>query len=212
MKTIKINFKKGDIPEYRLKKRIDLIVKYLKQGKAIAYPTDTVYGLGCRADNSRAVYKIHKIKKQKVKITKKEEDKKSFLVLVDSYEMLKKYCKVSRVQLKYLTRIWPGPVTVVLILKKGKLPGNLTGGTDTLAVRLPKSRYLIKIIKKVGVPIVSTSLNISGKTTLNNVKDISKYLKKVKPDLVIDGGKIKRIKPSKLVDIRDIKNIKILRK
>jgi len=92
------------------------------------------------------------------------------------------------------------------------LPRELTAGTSSLAVRLPKSEFLFKIITGVGQPIVSTSLNISGQKSLNNLNNLDNYFKKVRPDLVVDAGRAKRVKPSKLVDLRNMTQIKILRK
>ncbi len=183
-------------------KGIKIIADNFKQGNVIAYPTDTIYGLGCMADNAITIDRIHKIKNQ--------PPNKPLLVLVSDYKMLLHYCFVNAKQKKYLKLIWPGPVTVILKLKK-KMPAGLSGGLNTLAVRLPKNDFLIKIIKMVGTPIVSTSLNIVGKKPLNSVTGLNKYFKKDKPDLVVDAGKIMG-QPSKLVDITNIENIKILRK
>ena len=197
MKTIKINLNKIT------KDDVSLIVEYLKQGKVIAYPTDTVYGLGCDCRNVEAIKRIKKIKGEK--------GIKPLLVLISDFQMLKKYCFVNTLQMEYLKKYWPGPVTVVLNLKKN-LPRELTAGTSSLAVRLPKSEFLFKIITGVGQPIVSTSLNISGQKSLNNLNNLDNYFKKVRPDLVVDAGRAKRVKPSKLVDLRNMTQIKILRK
>lgn len=196
MQTIKINQNKI------IKVEVDLIVDYLKRGQVIAYPTDTVYGLGCDARNAEAIKKINKIKGEK--------KSKPLLVLISDFEMLKKYCFVNSMQLEYLKKIWPGPVTVILKRRPG-LPAELTGGLNSLAVRLPDNDFLTKIINEAGFPIVSTSLNKKGEKTLTDVKNLEKYFKYL-PDLVIDAGECKRTKPSRLVDIRDINNIKILRK
>jgi len=214
MKNIKINFK--NITD----KQINSIVSYLKQGKVMAYPTDTIYGLGCLATDRKAIRKVHRIKNQEIKkasppkadqpLAENQETKKPLLVLISDYKMLTEYCYVNVEQKEYLKKIWPGPVTVVLKLKK-KMPIELTGGLKSLAVRLPKSRFLIKIIKKLGKPIVSTSLNLVGKPLLITVRNLDRHFKKEKPDLVIDGGVLKG-RPSKLVDVRDVNNIKILRK
>jgi L-threonylcarbamoyladenylate synthase len=196
MQIIKINLKK------LTKEQIKLIVDYLKRGLIIAYPTDTIYGLGCDAGNVKAIKKINKIKG--------ERGDKAKLVLVSDFKMLKKYCLVNLEQLQYLKKIWPGPVTIIL-KKKPKLPKELTGGLDSLAVRLPDSNFLIKIISAAGFPVVSTSLNKKGEKPLDNIKNLEKYFKH-QPDLVIDSGKCKKTKPSKLIDLRDIKNIKVIRK
>ena len=198
MEYLKINLKKI------AKDEIDLIVDYFKRGKVIVYPTDTIYGLGGLATDKKAIKKNFKIKGR--------IEKKPFLILVNSFKMLKKYCWVSRKQEKYLRKTWRGARAVSVILKKKRnLPQELTGGQETVAVRLPKVKFLIKILSGVGQPIVSTSLNKSGQKNLDSVSRLDNYFKKAKPDLIIDAGVIKA-KSSRLVDARDIRNIKVLRK
>jgi len=220
MPTIKIDINKIT------QEQIDLIVVYLKRGQVIAYPTDTIYGLGCDARDQLAVKKIKKIKGRDAQ---KREGEKAMLALVSDFEMLKQYCLVSEEQEGYLRAIWPGcasfnhitsptplykgvaqkPVTVILESKRN-LPAELTGGLNSLAVRLPKSEFLIKIIKQAGFPIVSTSLNKTGEPSLDNVQNLGKYFKHL-PDLAVDAGTIAGEKPSRLVDIRDMGNVKVIR-
>jgi len=195
METIKINLHKISQSE------IDLIVDYFKRGLAVAYPTDTVYGLGCDARNAKAIKKINKIKG--------ERGKKPLLVLISDFLMLRQHCFINQEQEKYLKAVWPGKVTVIL-KRRPILPDELTGGRNSLAVRLPKNDFLIKIISEAGLPIVSTSLNKKGEKPLSEVKNLEKYFKYL-PDLAIDAGTLKG-KPSRIVDLRDIKNIKIIRK
>lgn len=210
MPTIKIDINKTT------EEQIDLIVDYLKRGQIMAYPTDTIYGLGCDARNILAINKINKIKGQR--------DNKPMLALVSDDEMLKRYCVVSAEQLEYLRKIWPlkpplspsfvrrgtiAPVTVILENRKN-LPDELTGGLDSLAVRLPKNEFLIKIISQAGFPIVSTSLNKTGQPPLTNAQNLEKYFKYL-PDLVIDMGECANAKPSRLVDLRDMEKIKVIR-
>jgi L-threonylcarbamoyladenylate synthase len=196
MKTIKINLNKISQEE------VDLIVEYLKSGKVIAYPTDTVYGLGCDARDSQAIMRINKIKG--------ERGKKPLLVLISDFLMLKKYCFVNLEQTEYLEKVWPGPVTVIL-KRRPILPNELTGGQNSLAVRLPDSDFLIKIISVAGFPVVSTSLNKKGDKPLLDIKNLETHFKYL-PDLVIDAGAAEKTKPSKLIDLRDTENIKVIRK
>ena len=230
MKTIKIEQNKNKKKNKILDKQVELIVRYLKRGKVIVYPTDTIYGLGCIATNKKAINRIYKIKKR--------EKKKPLLILVSSMAMLKKYCYVSKEQEEYLKNVWkqerqfenpPNPPllkggdrAVSVILKSRRmLPKELTGGSEDIAVRLPKDELLIKMIGRVKTPIVSTSVNISGKRSLANISQVNKYFIEspefpfnkggILPDLVIDAGEISE-KPSKLVDLRDLNNIKVLRK
>jgi L-threonylcarbamoyladenylate synthase len=194
--------------------QIDLIVDYLKRGQVIAYPTDTIYGLGCDAGNAVAVEKIKKIKGGR-------EDK-PFIALISDFKMLKEYCEVNAEQLEYLEKVWVNPpyppleggrirpVTVILE-SQGNLPHELTGGLESLAVRLPANDFLVKIISKCGFPVVSTSLNKTGQPPLSSVQNLEKHFKAL-PDLAVDAGAIAGGKPSKLIDLRDVKDIKVIRK
>ncbi len=80
-----------------------------------------------------------------------------------------------------------------------------------MAIRLPKSKFLTKMIRTVDAPLISTSLNLSGETPLSAVSEIEKVFNAKSIDLVIDGGVIKNKKPSRILDVRDFENIKILR-
>lgn len=174
----------------------------MKAGKVIVYPTDTIYGLGCLARDRRAVDRIRRLKKR--------DSDKPFLVLVSDFKMLAKYFQVDKKQRAYLKKIWPGKVSVILE-KKGALSGYVSGGLASVAVRLPKSGFLTKMINELGSPIVSTSLNLSGKPHLVSVSNLASYFGRIKPDLIIDAGELKG-KPSKLIDLRNLNDIKILRK
>ena len=205
MREIKIDLNKIT------KKQIDLIADYLLKGKVIVYPTDTIYGLGCLATDEKAIERIYKIKQR--------DKSKPLLILASSFNMVKKYCFLSTEQEKFLKNKWsacakatagkPWPVSVIL-KSKNLLPRELTGGKNSIAVRLPKNKFLIKIIKGVGKPIVSTSVNISGRKSLTNVDNTEKYFGAEKPDLIVDAGELKA-KPSRLIDIRDAGHIKALR-
>jgi L-threonylcarbamoyladenylate synthase len=201
MKKIKIDLKKIN------KNEISQIVDYLKRGRVIVYPTDTIYGIGCLALNRLGMKKINRMKERK--------NVKPFIVLVSSLNMVKKYCRVSQKQEKILKTVWPGPVTAILECRKD-LPSEIFGdkynkkGKNSLGVRLPKNDFLIKIIKKAGVPIVSTSLNVQGGKIIDRPFELEKYFTKVLPDLVIDAGVLKG-EASRIIDIRDAENIKILR-
>ena len=201
MKYLKVNKNKIANDE------INLIIDYFKSGKIVVYPTDTIYGLGCRADDALAVKKILEIKKR--------DPRKSLIVLVSSLSMLKRYCYINPAQTKYLKKVWNQARSTTVILKnRGLLPKEVSGGRDTLAVRLPnllKNDFLVKMIRGMKVPIVSTSLNISGEKNLESVSNLDNYFKRTKPDLVIDAGMLKT-KPSRLVDLTDVTDIEVLRK
>lgn len=176
------------------KVQIDEIVTGLKKGSVVVLPTDTIYGLSCLANNSKAI--------KQIKDMKGKDSAKALIILVSSIFMLKKYVYLSKEQEAQIKKFWnlkARPTTVILKHKK-LLPKELSGEMDSLALRLPKSDFLIKIIKRAGVPLVSTSLNLSGQPHLSNTKSLQGYFKK-NPDLVIDAGTIKNKKASRLVNL-----------
>jgi len=197
MKNIKIDLddpKKGDIDE---------IVSELKKGRVMAYPTDTIYGLGCLSSDIKAIKRIRSIKER--------GDDKPMLVLVEGFSMLSKYFYVDKRQITYLKKLWPGPFSVIL-KQKGFFGKELLGSATDVAVRLPKSLFLVKMIKRAGEPIVSTSLNLSGQKLIDDPADIARVFRRRQPDLVVDIGGRLRGKPSRLIDLRDIDDVKIIRK
>ena len=132
--------------------------------------------------------------------------------------MLRKYCYLNKKQSEFIKNLRNNSQepTSVILKSRGVLPKELTGGPDSIAVRLPadlpKNDFLIKIVRGVKKPIVSTSLNLSGKKNLEEVGGVEKYFKGLRPDLVIDAGRIKRVKPSRVVDIREMKEVRVVRR
>lgn len=187
---------------------IDLVVGSLRIGQVIVLPTDTIYGLSCLADNARSIKKIYHLKKR--------DAKKPVLILVSDIKMAKEYVSISTKQAKILKSLWTKkevPTTVIL-KNLHKLPHELTHGSDGLAVRLPKSDFLIKIIEKVNCPLVSTSLNLSGEKTIVDLSKLNVYFPKKnnRPDLIINTGRSPRLKPSRVIDLRNEDEPIILRK
>ena len=194
---------------------LGLVVDCLLGGKVVVMPTDTVYGLHGVATNKRTVDRIIKIKRR--------PDDFGFVHLMKSYCMVHEWCNVSKKQDDYLRDYWPKttrelhnnitvfrkkPTTFILNARKKTF-----GKKDaTIAVRLPKNEILIKILKRINIPLISTSLNISGKEQVYNPKYIEKTFRPILPDLVLDAGVINKKLSSRLIDLRDIKNPKILRK
>ncbi len=197
MDYVKIN------PKEISKEDFETIVATLRGGGVIAYPTDTIYGLGCLSSKKKAIKKIRRIKGR--------NDDKPMLVLIKCFTMLKKYFYVDKSQTEYLKKIWPGKISVIL-KNKNLLNKEVLGSAEAGAVRLPNNPFLVKIIRMAGEPLVSTSLNKSGEKPLFNVSGLENYFTDEKPDLVIDIGKDLKGKPSRLIDLRDIDNIKIIRK
>lgn len=189
-------------------KDIRAMASKLRQGQVAIFPTDTIYGLSCLADHQSAIKKIYRLKKRRAD--------KPLIILVSSLAMAKSFAKISRLQENYLKKFWSDKAapTTVILESRGFLPSIIGQGRNTLALRLPKNSFLIKIIKELKKPIVSTSLNISGQDNLLDLKDLEFFWHKrsLRPDLVVDAGPSRRKKASRLIDLVSGQRPVILRK
>ncbi|MGJ8742958.1 L-threonylcarbamoyladenylate synthase [Polaribacter sp.] len=142
--------------------------QYLKDGKTILYPTDTVWGLGCDATNYDAVSSIFKLKNR--------VESKSLIVLVSSVHMLKKYVSVPKKALDIL-KSSNQPTTIIYKNPKG-FAKNTIAEDHTIAIRIVQHDFCRKLIKKFGKPIVSTSANVSETPTPKSFSEISDIILK----------------------------------
>jgi L-threonylcarbamoyladenylate synthase len=171
-------------------------IKSIKRGKVIVCPTDTVYGLVCDATNKKAVEKIFKIKKR--------PKRKPLPIFVKDIKMAKRLAEIDKNQEKFLKKVWPGKVTVVLKLRMKKKKIKIYGiDRKTIALRIPNYKFLNNLLKKLNLPLAETSVNISGQSPLIKIKRIINHFKnkKLQPDLIVDGGNLPKSKPSIVIDL-----------
>ncbi|MBD3244803.1 MAG: threonylcarbamoyl-AMP synthase [Candidatus Moranbacteria bacterium] len=163
---------------------VNLAVEYLNKGGIIIYPTDTIYGFGCNAANSRAI--------KEIKLLKNINQKRPFSVIMRDLDMVKKYCFLNSRQVKVFKKLLPGKFTLIVKCKKSKLSDEIISKDSTIGVRIPDYDLTAKISKKFKFPYVSTSVNETGKQPmLWGIEIIEKYKDAVlAPDLIIDGGKL----------------------
>jgi len=160
---------------------IEKTLEFLKKGKVVVFPTDTVYGLIADATNKKAVERIFKIKKR--------PKTKPLPVFVQDLKMAKKIAVIGKNQGKFLKSVWPGPITVILKRKSSKI--KLYGvADDNIGLRISRYKIINYLLLAVGLPLVQTSANISGQPPARNIKEIMLQFKdkKHQPDLIIDGG------------------------
>jgi len=183
MEILKLNSNK--------KEAIKKTALYIKEGKVVVFPTDTVYGIICDAKNKKAVNKIFRIKKRSVK--------KILPLFVKDIKMAKKIAKINKAQETFLKKAWPGKVTAILKKKPVKIYGV---DKKTIALRVSNSKEIALLIKKINSPLAQTSANISTKKTGKTAKEIIETFKKrkEKPDLLIDNSALKN-KESVLIDL-----------
>lgn len=178
---------------------IDKIVKEIKQGNLVIIPTDTVYGISVDMTNEKAIKKVYEAKNR--------DKSKPLILLVSSVDMLRKYTeKLSVLEEEIIKKYLPGKLTL-LLHKNNKVSDEITSGSNLVGIRIPDNKELIKIIDKIGNPIISTSANISGKTTITNPKEIEKEMLK-HISYVEDAGTINN-EPSSIIKIENEKIIVI---
>src|SRR3989344_742768 len=155
-------------------------IKALRLGMVLVCPTDTVYGLICDAANKKAVEKIYKIKKR--------PKNKLLPIFVKDIKMAKEFVEINPKQEKFLKKVLPGAVTVVIEKNKS-------------AFRMPNHKFVLNLVKHAG-PLAETSANISGQPATTKIKEVLKYFKgrKYGPDLIIDAGDLKPANPSQVID------------
>ncbi len=158
---------------------IDIAAGYIREGRLVAFPTETVYGLGANALNPLAVAKIFELK-----------ERPSFdplIVHIASVDDLDKLTvnKDSRV-LQLAEKFWPGPLTIVLP-KSDIVPDIVTSGLDTVGIRMPNNPIALELIRKAGCPIAAPSANKFGRVSPTTAQHVKKQLPNV--DYILDGGK-----------------------
>jgi L-threonylcarbamoyladenylate synthase len=176
------------------------IIEILKEGGIGVLPTDTIYGLVGSALNKETIERIYKVRKR--------EKTKPFIVLISNVKDLKIFwIKIKPFQKELIKKFWPGPYSLIFDCKSKKFE-YLHRGKKSLALRVPRPKWLRNLLKKVG-PLVAPSANLAGMPHAKTIKEAKKYFGE-SVDFYFDAGKIDK-KPSTLIDIRK-KEIKILRK
>jgi L-threonylcarbamoyladenylate synthase len=164
---------------------IKVAANALLSGKIVAFPTETVYGLGVCADNSAAIDNLYRVKQR-------SRDKKSSIMISKSEEVSKYVKHVPLIAEKLISAFWPGPLTIIMD----------TDDNSTVGLRNPDNRVIRDLINEVGIPIASTSSNISGESPAIDVQQvINNFSDKI--DVILDGGPAEAGRPSTIVKIWD---------
>lgn len=172
---------------------IQAALKALDTGGVIAYPTEAVFGLGCDPGNPAALQRILDIKAR--------EAHKGFILIAASQNQLTPFlAPVLPAWQAQLDSAWPGPVTFVLPAASSVSP-LLSGGRDTLAVRVSAHPLVTRLCNAYGGAIVSTSANVSGHPPLNTGIDVERRFKD-SIDVIIDADVGQLSSPTKIIDAR----------
>ena len=176
---------------------VEKIEKAYKNGEIIAFPTDTVYGIGCDPFNKNSIAKIFELKKR--------DGTKRFPILGVSKKELEKIVEFTTDAEKIVEKFWPGQITLLLPIRKEV--SNKIENNGKLAVRVPGNECVLSILEHCKL-IVGTSANISGEKSILDSEELRKKLPEV--DVLVDGGKIISSGESTIIDFENNK-LKIIR-
>lgn len=188
------------------KQIIHACVLALNQGKVVAYPTDTCYGLAVDTENIKAIKKLYQVKGRSFK--------KPVSIIPPSLVYTKKIVIWNKTAEKLAKKFFPGALTLVLGLRaKGQGLRILSAGTGELGVRMPNNEVALDLAKYLRKPITTTSANLAGLPECYSLSDLQKQFgkKKDRPDIIINAGKLKHQHSSTLIKINQDQSIQILR-
>ena len=172
---------------------IEEAVKFLKAGGVVVFPTDTLYGLGADVFSVSALERVFAIKGRALDF--------ALPVLVSCWEQVKLVARPTEVGGRLADRFWPGPLTLVLP-KLDQLPELVTGGRDTVAVRVPDHSVPMALAQQLGGPVTGTSANLSGGPDLLTLETLEAQLGD-RVDYIIRTGPVPKGTPSTVVDVTD---------
>lgn len=173
------------------------IERYLRAGKLIIYPTDTVYGVGGIIESEETIENIYKAKERNFK--------SPLIVLVSDVEKIEKIAYINEKNRekieKLIKRFWPGGLTIIL-KRKDNVPDIMVSGGETVGIRMPEHEIALNIISRAGGMLPTTSANISGEATPKSYVELSEKFKS-RVDIIVDGGECPIGSASTIIDLSD---------
>ena len=166
--------------------------KIINAGGIVAFPTETVYGIGADALNEKAVSKIFKAKGR-------PQDNPLIVHIAEKNQLKMLVKEVPDEAEQIAQKYWPGPLTIIFN-KKEIIPNKITAGLKTVGIRFPKNNIALLLIKESGKPIAAPSANLSGKPSTTDASHVIEDLMG-KVDMIIDGGSSKIGVESTVVDV-----------
>ncbi len=188
-----------EIVKHANKKMMQKAADLIKAGEIVAFPTETVYGLGADASNAIAVEKIFKAKGR--------PQDNPLIVHIADQEMLFDCISgpLTKMAQKLIAKFWPGPLTLIFD-KSNYIPEETSAGLKTVAIRMPKHPVALDLIKRAGLPLAAPSANSSGYPSPTRAEHVY-YDLEGKIPLIVDGGSSQVGIESTVLDIRGEKPI-----
>ena len=174
----------------QLEKSNKSIYFQIVNGSIFVYPTDTIYGIGCNATNKDAVYRLKELK---------QKSKESPLsIIAPSLDWIYKNCIVTKESEEWIKKL-PGPYTFILPIKnKDCVVDEVTPHKKTIGIRIP-NHWISNFVKKLGFPIVTTSVNIHGNGAMTRLEQMDLEIKDNIDFVIYEGPK--NGKPSQIIDL-----------
>ena len=173
-------------------RHIKKVADILKRGGIIAYPTDSMYAIGCSILDKKAIKELYRIKD--------EEKHKPMSFICDSIQMASRYAVISNYAFRAIKRVVPGPYTFIFEANN-VVPKIMLTKRHTVGIRIPANNICLSLTKELGNPIISTSINPHYGENLQDPHEIYSRMKGIL-DLVVDGGGIFP-SPSTVIDFTD---------
>ncbi len=162
-----------------LEEELDYAAQCLREGKLVAFPTETVYGLGGNAFDATASKRIYEAKGR-------PSDNPLIVHIADVAALSELAAEVPECAYRLADAFWPGPLTMIL-KKSEKVPKTTTGGLDTVAIRMPADPVAAALIRRSGIYVAAPSANASGRPSTTKAEHVIEDLDG-KIDVIIDGG------------------------
>ncbi len=159
-------------------KDVEVAANFLKKGKLVAIPTETVYGLAANALNKQAILAVFKAK------NRPQFD--PLIVHTNSLEKATEFAKIPAKLTLLAKSIWPGPLTI-LAPKSDKIDPLITSGSDLVAIRIPNHPLTLALLEQIDFPLVAPSANPFGYVSPTSAMHVANQMKE-KVDYILDGG------------------------
>ena len=172
-------------------------IKILSSAGVVAHATETCYGLAADIFSKEAVLRLYELKRMSLD--------KPVSILLRSLEEAREYGEFSEFAEKLAKKYWPGPLTII-VPRKPLIPEWINPGHPTIGIRVSSNEVTQKLVNDFGGPLTTTSANI---TTLPQAYSVDEF-QELKPDFILDSGKIPQISPSTIVEVIG-ENMQIIR-
>ena len=188
--------------EHPERRTLDRAAEAVLRGGVIAFPTDTLYGLGCSLFDVSAVEMVARLKRRAASHA-------VISLIPDADQAWGLASDISPLAEKLIRAFWPGPLSIIFPAS-GLVPAAVQGAGGTIALRCPKDVLSHALLGRIGGPVVSSSANLSGQPPAESADDVVRYFGN-QLDLILDGGARRGGLPSTLVDMTGPK-AKLLRR